>query len=158
MAVETLRFDPEVREKFLAKLPSDHPADRSFRTPTVVYGIMLKDGVPLTVDSLFAFAKVSLLNAATALQGIGCQLEIVSITRTEADDVVGAGSSTTPGWCRGDGRRPLSSGSRQKARIVGLSSSTRRQCCSRPGTSRKIFDGMVAEAPKLSVGFARMCA
>ena len=67
MAVETVRFDPEVREKFLAKLPSDHPADRSFRTPTVVYGIMLKDGVPLTVDSLFAFAKVSLLNAATAL-------------------------------------------------------------------------------------------
>lgn len=86
VAVETLRFDPEAREKFLAKVPPDHPVRRSLRTPTVVFGIMLKDGVPLTVDSLFAFAKVSLLNAATALQGMGCQLEIVSIARPESSD------------------------------------------------------------------------
>jgi uncharacterized protein (TIGR04141 family) len=86
VAVETLRFDGEVREKFLAKIPDDHPVDRAFRTPTVVFGIMLKDGVPLTVDSLFAFAKVSLLHAATALQAMGCQLEIVSIGRPQPDE------------------------------------------------------------------------
>ena len=84
VAVESLRFDPGVLEKFLDKIPSDHPADRSFRTPTVVYGIMLKDGEQLTADSLFAFAKVSLLHAATALQAMGCQLEIVSIGRSTA--------------------------------------------------------------------------
>jgi uncharacterized protein (TIGR04141 family) len=42
VAIETLRFDTEAREKFLAKLPPDHPVDPSFRSPTVVYGVMLK--------------------------------------------------------------------------------------------------------------------
>jgi len=45
---------------------------------------MLKDGVPLTSKSLFAFAKVSLLHAATALQGMGARLEIVSISSTSS--------------------------------------------------------------------------
>lgn len=79
VAVETLRFDTEARAKFVEKLPADHPVDRAFRAPTVVYGVLLKDGLPLTTDSLFAFAKVSLLQAATALQGMGARLEIVSI-------------------------------------------------------------------------------
>lgn len=79
VAVETLRFDDEARAELVAKLPDDHPVDRTFRTPTVVYGIRLKGGLPLTADSLFAFAKVSLLQAATALEGMGAQLEIVSI-------------------------------------------------------------------------------
>jgi uncharacterized protein (TIGR04141 family) len=85
VAVETLRFDGEVRAKLVAKLPDDHPVDRTFRTPTVVYGIRLKGGLQLTTNSMFAFAKVSLLQAATALEGMGAQLEIVSITgdRTE---------------------------------------------------------------------------
>lgn len=85
VAVETLRFDDEARGKLVAKLPDDHPVDRTFRTPTVVYGIRLKGGLPLTTHSLFAFAKVSLLQAATALEGMGARLEIVSITgdRTE---------------------------------------------------------------------------
>jgi uncharacterized protein (TIGR04141 family) len=55
--------------------------DRTFRTPTVVYGVLLKDGLPLTADSLFAFAKVSLLQAATALEGMGARLEIISLAR-----------------------------------------------------------------------------
>ncbi|MGH3829052.1 MAG: DUF6119 family protein [Pseudonocardiaceae bacterium] len=84
VAIETLRFDTEARQKFLAKLPTDHPVDLSFRSPTVVYGVMLKDGIPLTSTSLFAFAKVSLLHAATALQGMGARLEIVSISRTSS--------------------------------------------------------------------------
>jgi uncharacterized protein (TIGR04141 family) len=86
VAVETLRLDAEARAKLVAKLPADHPVDRPFRTPTVVYGIRLKSGLPLTPDSLFAFAKVSLLHAATALDGMGARLEIVSIPRGPASD------------------------------------------------------------------------
>ena len=86
VAIETLRFDTEAREKFLAKLPPDHPVDLSFRSPTVVYGVMLKDGAPLTSTSLFAFAKVSLLHAANALLGMGARLEIVSISRTSSTE------------------------------------------------------------------------
>lgn len=95
VAIETLRFDTEAREKFLAKLPADHPVDPSFRTPTVVYGVMLKDGVPLTSKSLFAFAKVSLLHAATALQGMGARLEIVSISRTSSTEAAAPADGKT---------------------------------------------------------------
>ncbi|MFI9274025.1 DUF6119 family protein [Kitasatospora sp. NPDC052896] len=84
VAVETVRHDEEARQKFLAKLDAhapDHPVDRSFASPTVVFGILLKDGQPITVDSLFAFAQVSLLHTATALQGMGARVEVVSIHR-----------------------------------------------------------------------------
>jgi len=85
VAIETLRYDREAREKFLAKLEQlapGHPVDGSFRTPILVFGILLKDGIPITVDSLFAFAKISLLHTATMLEGMGARLEIVSISRT----------------------------------------------------------------------------
>jgi uncharacterized protein (TIGR04141 family) len=84
VAVETLRFDADARANFVAKLPDDHPVDRAFRMPTVVYGVHLKNGLPLTSNSLFAFAKVSLLQAATALDGMGARLEIVSIPHDSA--------------------------------------------------------------------------
>ncbi|APU14107.1 MULTISPECIES: DUF6119 family protein [Actinoalloteichus] len=86
-AIETLRYDTEVRTKFVAKLDTlapGHPVDRSFRSPTLVYGILLKDGVALTSESLFSFAKVALLQTATALQGMGVNLQVVSISRTNA--------------------------------------------------------------------------
>ena len=85
VAIETLRYDHEAREKFLAKLQQlapGHPLDTSFSTPVLVFGIMLKDGIPVTVDSLFAFAKISLLHTATMVEGMGARLEIVSISRT----------------------------------------------------------------------------
>jgi uncharacterized protein (TIGR04141 family) len=85
VAIETLRYDREARGKFLAKLHElapGHPLDASFKTPVLVLAIMLKDGVPITVDSLFAFAKISLLHTATMLEGMGARLEIVSIFRT----------------------------------------------------------------------------
>lgn len=81
VAVETLRFDAAARSKLVAKTPDDHPVDRTFRSPTVVYAILLKNGQKLTSDSLFAFAKVSLLQAATALEGMGARLEVVGIAR-----------------------------------------------------------------------------
>ncbi|WP_240777549.1 DUF6119 family protein [Nonomuraea basaltis] len=91
VAIETLRYDLEAREKFLAKLDAlapGHPLDASFSSPTLVYGILLKDGVPLTPKSLFAFAKVSLLHTATALEGMGARLEIVSISRTSTTGMI----------------------------------------------------------------------
>ncbi|MFC4056082.1 DUF6119 family protein [Actinomadura syzygii] len=85
VAIETLRYDLEARKKFLAKLDKlapEHNLDTSFSSPTVVYAILLKGGVPVTSESLFAFAKVSLLNTATALEGMGAHVEVVSISRT----------------------------------------------------------------------------
>lgn len=92
VAIETLRYDLEAREKFLAKLDRlapGHPLDTSFRSPTLVYGILLKDGVHLNPESLFAFAKVSLLHTATAMEGMGARLEIVSISRTSTTGMAG---------------------------------------------------------------------
>lgn len=89
VAIETLRYDHEAREKFLAKLQErapDRPLDTSFSTPVLVFGIMLRDGIPVTVDSLFAFAKISLLHTATMVEGMGARLEIVSISRTLPPD------------------------------------------------------------------------
>ena len=85
VAIETLRYDHEAREKFLVKLQQlapGRPLDTSFSTPVLVFGIMLKDGIPVTVDSLFAFAKISLLHTATMVEGMGARLEMVSISRT----------------------------------------------------------------------------
>lgn len=81
VAAETLKLDPKAREKFVEKLPAGHPADRRFRNPTVVLGILLKNGKPVTSSSLFAFAKVQLLHTATSIEGMGGRLQIVSITR-----------------------------------------------------------------------------
>ncbi|MGH3919962.1 MAG: hypothetical protein ACRDSG_13155 [Pseudonocardiaceae bacterium] len=55
------------------------------------FGDAALDGVPLISTSLFAFAKVSLLHAATALQGMGARLEVVSISRTSS-----TGAATSP--------------------------------------------------------------
>ncbi|WP_336215026.1 DUF6119 family protein [Nonomuraea sp. LPB2021202275-12-8] len=99
VAMETLRFDTEAQEKFLAKvdeLAPGHPLDRTFRSLTLVYGILLKDGVPLTPDSLFAFAKVSLLHAVTALEGMGVRVEIVPISRTSVTGMVTLGEEADP--------------------------------------------------------------
>jgi uncharacterized protein (TIGR04141 family) len=100
VAIETLRLDREIREKFLAKLQElapDHPADKSFATPVLVLGILLKDGVPITADSLFAFAKISLLHTATMLEGMGAILEVVSISRTQPSgkDVAQTGAQSS---------------------------------------------------------------
>jgi uncharacterized protein (TIGR04141 family) len=98
VAIETLRMDREVREKFLGKLEElapDHPMDKSFATPVLVLGILLKNGVPITAESLFAFAKISLLHTATMLEGMGAVLEVVSISRTQPSGKVAAQTSAS---------------------------------------------------------------
>jgi hypothetical protein len=60
VAIETLRHDREAGTKFLDKLDHlapGHPLDLALSSLTVVYAIMLKDGVPLTRESLFAFRQ-----------------------------------------------------------------------------------------------------
>ncbi|MEU6073461.1 DUF6119 family protein [Micromonospora sp. NPDC047074] len=84
VSVEALRYDAQVREKFLARLAETRSQGSimdALRAPTVVFAILLKGGKPITVDSLFAFAQVSLLQAATALQGMGATVEVVAIRR-----------------------------------------------------------------------------
>jgi hypothetical protein len=68
--------------------------DTSFSTPVLVFGILLKDGSPVTVNSLFAFAKISLLHTAAMVEGMGARLEIVSISRTLP---TGMDAATGPG-------------------------------------------------------------
>jgi uncharacterized protein (TIGR04141 family) len=99
VAVETLRFDRDLREKFLAKLRDlapDHPVDQLSSTPVLVLGILLKEGVPVTVGTLFAFAKISLLHTATMLEGMDARLEIASISRTQPSGM-GPGTSAAAG-------------------------------------------------------------
>jgi uncharacterized protein (TIGR04141 family) len=45
----------------------------------VIYGISLKSGKPLTVQNLFTFAQVSLLQATVALRNSGIDVAVVNI-------------------------------------------------------------------------------
>jgi uncharacterized protein (TIGR04141 family) len=83
-AVETLRSDEEVRSRFLAQVARHTPGHRmleDFGTLRVVFGILLKDGQDITVNSLFAFAQVSLLQSARRLRAMNAEVEIVPIRR-----------------------------------------------------------------------------
>ncbi|MFC7936504.1 DUF6119 family protein [Streptomyces sp. NPDC057387] len=84
VAVETLRTDLEVREKFRAQVAARAGADsvpEDLGALRVVFGILLKDGQDVTVDSLFAFAQVSLLNAARRLRAMHAEVEVIPIRR-----------------------------------------------------------------------------
>ncbi|WP_218020571.1 DUF6119 family protein [Nocardia beijingensis] len=84
VSVETLRYDAAAREKAIAKIRELAPElelDTSFTSPRLVYAILLDNNKPVTTDSLFAFAKVSLVHTATVLQAMGIRLEIVSLSR-----------------------------------------------------------------------------
>ncbi|MBF9072243.1 DUF6119 family protein [Streptacidiphilus fuscans] len=83
-AVETLRSDSKLRTKFLRQVAAhtpDHRMLQDFGSLRVVFGILLKEGEEITVDSLFAFAQVSLLQAARRLRAMNAEVEIVRITR-----------------------------------------------------------------------------
>jgi uncharacterized protein (TIGR04141 family) len=57
------------------------PAD--FRPRKVVFGILLKNGVPLTADTLFTFAQIALLDAIDVLNDRGISVDVVSIDVTD---------------------------------------------------------------------------
>ncbi|MFJ9127662.1 DUF6119 family protein [Streptomyces sp. NPDC102340] len=84
VAVETLRSDLEVRSKFLAQVARNTPNHRlldDFGTVRVVLAILLKDGQDIAVDSLFAFAQVSLLQSVRRLRAMNAEVEVVAIRR-----------------------------------------------------------------------------
>lgn len=83
-AVEALRGDVRVRGMFLAQVAQHTPGHRmlqDFGSLRVVFGILLKDGQDVTVDSLFAFAQVSLLQSVRRLRAMNADVEIVPIRR-----------------------------------------------------------------------------
>jgi hypothetical protein len=56
-----------------------HPVGDDFMPRKVIYGISLKGGKPLTVENLFTFAQVSLLQAAVALRNSDIEVVVVNI-------------------------------------------------------------------------------
>ncbi|SCD31203.1 sporadically distributed protein, TIGR04141 family [Streptomyces sp. ScaeMP-e83] len=84
VAVETLRSDIAVRGKFLTQVAAhtpDHRMLNDFGTLRVVFGILLKDGRDIAVNSLFAFAQVSLLQAVRRLRAMNAEVEVIAIRR-----------------------------------------------------------------------------
>ncbi len=69
--MQTLVSSPDARAEFTAKVLG-HPKGRNlpadFIPKKVIFGILLKDGEPITVDTLFPFSQVTLAHTATELQ------------------------------------------------------------------------------------------
>ncbi|WP_326640445.1 TIGR04141 family sporadically distributed protein [Streptosporangium sp. NBC_01755] len=82
VSADALRLDSSARQKFLRRVraeDSGHPVKDDFVPKKVIYAISLKSGKPLTVDNLFTFAQVSLLQAASALRSVGIEVAVVNI-------------------------------------------------------------------------------
>ncbi|MER7728891.1 TIGR04141 family sporadically distributed protein [Streptomyces sp. NPDC096323] len=54
---------------------------KDFGSLRVVFGILLKDGRDIAVNSLFAFAQVSLLQAVRRLRAMNAEVEVIAIRR-----------------------------------------------------------------------------
>ncbi|NEW58684.1 hypothetical protein GV794_24025 [Nocardia cyriacigeorgica] len=83
-AVETLRSDGEIRKKFLDQLRIKSPTHRlltDFGSLRVVFAILLKDGEDVNVDSLFAFAQVSLVHSVRTLRAMNADVSVITISR-----------------------------------------------------------------------------
>jgi uncharacterized protein (TIGR04141 family) len=89
VAVMALDNEPDAVEGF-AKAVRECGAGRelpvAFRPKKVIFGILLKDGVPLTADTLFTFAQIALLDTVDVLNDRGISVDVTSI---EATDVSG---------------------------------------------------------------------
>ncbi|GHI27144.1 DUF6119 family protein [Streptomyces hydrogenans] len=59
----------------------DHHLLEDFGTRRVVFGIRLKDGQDISVTSLFAFAQVSLIQAARRLHDMNAHVGVIAIRR-----------------------------------------------------------------------------
>ncbi|MEV4481680.1 DUF6119 family protein [Micromonospora coxensis] len=79
---DALRYEEEARRKLIdlvRQQPNGRHLDPDYRPRKVVYGIALKDGRPLTVDTLFTFAQVALYRAMKTLRAEGIEVEVVTI-------------------------------------------------------------------------------
>jgi uncharacterized protein (TIGR04141 family) len=92
VAVMALDNEPDAVEGF-AKAVRECGAGRDlpvgFRPKKVVFGILLKDGVLLTADTLFTFAQIALLDAIDVLHGRGIDVEVTGIEATDVPSQTG---------------------------------------------------------------------
>ncbi|GAA4889103.1 DUF6119 family protein [Saccharopolyspora cebuensis] len=82
LSADALRFDGEARRKFITRVEQIAPEralPENFVPRKVVYAISLKSGKPVTADSLFTFAQVSLMQAAVALRNVGIEVAVANI-------------------------------------------------------------------------------
>lgn len=56
----------------------DHRLLHDFGTLRAVFGILFKDGQDIRVDSLFAFAQISMLQAVRRLRAMNAEVEVVA--------------------------------------------------------------------------------
>jgi uncharacterized protein (TIGR04141 family) len=82
VSAEALFQQAEVRAEF-GRLVAAHGHGRTvpgdFVPKKIIFGILLKDGEELTVDTLFPFAQVALCQTVLALEGRGVVVEVVGI-------------------------------------------------------------------------------
>jgi uncharacterized protein (TIGR04141 family) len=82
VSADALHWDSIVRGKFLAKVRErspQHPVEDDFMPRKVIYAVSLKSSKPLTVENLFTFAQVTLLQATVALRNSGIEVAVVNI-------------------------------------------------------------------------------
>lgn len=88
ISADALRLDSTARSKFIAKVRErnpQHPVGNDFMPRKVIFGISLKSGKPLTVENLFTFAQVSLLQTAVALRNYSdVEVAVVNIPTVRA--------------------------------------------------------------------------
>ena len=81
-SADALRMDSTARRILIDKvrgLDPGHPIQDDFVPKKVIYAISLESGKPLSVDNLFTFAQVSLLQATVALRNLGIEVNVINI-------------------------------------------------------------------------------
>ncbi|MFJ4414264.1 TIGR04141 family sporadically distributed protein [Streptomyces sp. NPDC088925] len=82
VAVQTLRNSPEARRRFTEKVAEKRkgqPLPEGFLPSKIVFAILLRDGAPLTADTLFPFSQVTLVQTARTLASWGIRTEVAGI-------------------------------------------------------------------------------
>ncbi|MBB5159261.1 uncharacterized protein (TIGR04141 family) [Saccharopolyspora phatthalungensis] len=82
VAVRMLMNNPDVRERFankVAEVAGRRIISADFKPTRLVFAILLKHGMELTTNSLFAFSQVTLAETVKELESWGVQVEVVGI-------------------------------------------------------------------------------
>jgi uncharacterized protein (TIGR04141 family) len=85
VAVQTLLHSPEARDGFARKVATARPGralPEGFRPSKVAFAILLKNGTDLTVDTLFPFSQVTLVQTTRVLEAWGVEVEVIGIQAT----------------------------------------------------------------------------
>jgi uncharacterized protein (TIGR04141 family) len=92
VSVQTLANVPEARQKLAARIHELDPArpfPDDFMPEKVVFGILLKKGAELSVDTLFPFSQVTLAHIADEPQSqYHVNVEVIGITADSASTTV----------------------------------------------------------------------